>query len=266
MELITPERAQQLISSAVQNSRPVSAADVEKHVQELSDGTWIPGVAIYIDNGGRLIDGQHRMHAIVAHGQPVWTYVTYNASPDLYRHMDTGRRRLDVHSLQGDVTSKGISVLNALAGFCNLTTRSMCNSRRYDFWRANRSLDEFISSDPKLRGDSVLCAAIGAAWLHGIEPDSLVEFNRAVTTHEDMGHLSPARHAMRMKATAWLADNKLNAERASRIDNRLARYIGTQLLCRAWIANRRIRSVRLSNGEAYPVVVNPNTLQVEAWA
>lgn len=65
VETITPELAADLLSRNMKN-RPVSQQRVRKYMAAMVAGKWLlNGEAIKISIDGRLIDGQHRLKAII---------------------------------------------------------------------------------------------------------------------------------------------------------------------------------------------------------
>jgi hypothetical protein len=74
---ITPEAAQRYLDTQRVN-RAVSRKTVSEYAAAMNDGKWIANgrVPISVDSSGRLVDGQHRMMALVEHGQPIHFYVS----------------------------------------------------------------------------------------------------------------------------------------------------------------------------------------------
>lgn len=66
-ELITPEKAKEYLSTMV-NNRTLSKATVKAYVTDMENGNWDEkvGTAISFDENGHLIDGQHRLSALVS--------------------------------------------------------------------------------------------------------------------------------------------------------------------------------------------------------
>jgi len=92
-ERITPKRAQELLATMRRN-RPVRRKVVEGYVEEMQAGRWrSTGQGIAIDWDGHLMDGQHRLLAIIESGIAVEMDVTYNEDPDNFKVRDKHRRR-----------------------------------------------------------------------------------------------------------------------------------------------------------------------------
>lgn len=75
-------------------NRNVSASLVNRYAQVMKAGGWeVNGEAIIFDTNGNLIDGQHRLHAIVKADVEVDTVVVLGVEPDSIYTIDTGRMR-----------------------------------------------------------------------------------------------------------------------------------------------------------------------------
>lgn len=94
-EFITPETATELLELNTHNYRNVSPASVAKLVQTMKAGQWEPNAeAIVINEDGILVDGQHRLHAVIESGVSVWMMVTRGVSREC-KTWNNGRNRTE---------------------------------------------------------------------------------------------------------------------------------------------------------------------------
>lgn len=102
---ITPDMAAKYLEQNTKN-RPLNQRKVEELVKAMEDGEWKLGTdAIGFDTNGRMINGQHRMTALVEYGRPLEFLVTTGLEPEAFNVIDTGRMRS-----AGDVlTTEGIA-------------------------------------------------------------------------------------------------------------------------------------------------------------
>lgn len=93
IELVRPSDAAELLATQVANRR-ISVRRVETYARMIRDGRWRPssqGVAI--DADGRLIDGQHRLTAVVAANTPVLMMIVRGLPAATQNVLDAGRSR-----------------------------------------------------------------------------------------------------------------------------------------------------------------------------
>jgi hypothetical protein len=95
--MVTPELAKQWLEANT-NNRPLSETLVITYMIDMLEGRWrYNGDAIRFDHTGRLIDGQHRLHACVEAGVPFETDVVTGLDPETIRTIDIGRVRTAGH-------------------------------------------------------------------------------------------------------------------------------------------------------------------------
>lgn len=92
-EVITPEKAMQYLKTS-QGNRPISPVYVKSYADTMKNGGWLQnGMCIIFDNEGHLIDGNHRLHAVIQAGIPVTFDICRGASKDAFVTYDCGRHR-----------------------------------------------------------------------------------------------------------------------------------------------------------------------------
>jgi len=90
---ITPEIAAEMLQHN-KNNRYVQNNTVAFYTEQMLRGQWkLNGEAIKFDWNGNLIDGQHRLLAVVNSGVTIQTYVIRNLNPESFDTIDTGRGR-----------------------------------------------------------------------------------------------------------------------------------------------------------------------------
>lgn len=90
---MTPELASHYLSNNPVN-RPLSPKRVSQFAGMMSAGQWaLNGETIVISATGRLLDGQHRLAAVVEHGEPVQMLVATGANDSTFSTIDIGAKR-----------------------------------------------------------------------------------------------------------------------------------------------------------------------------
>lgn len=116
VETITPDAAMEFLTRppAVLSDgkplmqRPLKESHVERLALAIERGEWMltpQGIVVATDGG--VLDGQHRLHAIVLAEQTVDMFVTYGVSADVFAVLDTGivRTAADVMRTKGEKNS-----------------------------------------------------------------------------------------------------------------------------------------------------------------
>jgi len=126
---VTPSLAQQWLGNKADYQRKVSTATVKKYTKAMSIGAWqvTPSQTIAISSDGRVVDGQHRLYAVIAYGQPVMMAVCFNVDPGLFNVIDQGRARTltQVAQMAGLKYSSSwhIAAINSLTWDINAPTK-----------------------------------------------------------------------------------------------------------------------------------------------
>lgn len=99
---VTPEIASQLLQTQTRN-RKHSPARVLEYARRIKDGEWKLGEPWVFDDGGHLIDGQHRAQAVVKAQMPITVLILQGVPSENQEVMDLGLNRgiVDIANLQG---------------------------------------------------------------------------------------------------------------------------------------------------------------------
>lgn len=91
--LVGPETAERWLLSNTSN-RSIRPAHVKVLARDMEAGHWqMTGEAIKFDRNGSLIDGQHRLTAVIESGAQVQMLVVFGLLPESQQAMDAGARR-----------------------------------------------------------------------------------------------------------------------------------------------------------------------------
>lgn len=93
IETITPDTAR-LYLKFNNNNRPLRKAHIRSLAFDITNGDWqVTHQGIAFDTTGKLIDGQHRLHAIIEAGIPIQMPVTRGCSSSSFSILDRGANR-----------------------------------------------------------------------------------------------------------------------------------------------------------------------------
>jgi len=111
--VITPAKAKKYLEQNIGN-RPLKKTHVRFLKGEIEKGNWkCNGESIKIGKNKQIIDGQHRLSAIVEAKKSIKTVVMTGLDPDVFDTIDTGKNRSpgDTFALMGE---KNVNQLAAL--------------------------------------------------------------------------------------------------------------------------------------------------------
>lgn len=125
---IDPEYARQLLLLN-RNNRPMNFDHVRMLAREMAAGHWkFNGDSIKISKGDRLMDGQHRLHAIIQSGVTIECLIVRGLEDDIFDTIDVGRKRTggDIFAIKGERNTNVLSAaLNLVTNYeeCRMTPR-----------------------------------------------------------------------------------------------------------------------------------------------
>lgn len=100
--LVTPDVAEQWLGKNIDNRR-IKRQHVDKLAQDMAADRWhMTDESIKFDRDGRLIDGQHRLLAVVKSGASILLRVTRGLDPESQKFMDTASSRTAADALGFD--------------------------------------------------------------------------------------------------------------------------------------------------------------------
>lgn len=90
---ITPVRAKQLLGNRAPN-RNIIKARIKQYADDMTDGKWTQtGDTIKVNTRGELMDGQHRLLAVVAADKPIKMFIAQGVKKDVMPNIDTHASR-----------------------------------------------------------------------------------------------------------------------------------------------------------------------------
>lgn len=157
VETITPERAEALLLGAAGISqRAITKRKVNGYASAMTRGQWmVTHQAIGIDPDGVLVDGQHRLTAVVQAGVPVDMMVAYDVPRETFAVLDTGTARTTAATLH----IAGIPDANSAAAAARmiLTYDQIGGTRKppHSDIRANTTTTDVLSFMDSPRGETL---------------------------------------------------------------------------------------------------------------
>lgn len=184
IELITPQLAERYLTANVGN-RPILRAVVARYAREMAAGNWLlthQGIAF--DSLGILVDGQHRLLAIVEAGRSVQMVVTRDIHVGSQIAMDDHAKRNASASLTiaagAPITAWAVSTVRAATELCQSrgpkATTIELRKQVEAFEGPLRFLESYKPWNHRKVGSSCVCGAIAASWFYVPDLDKLGQF------------------------------------------------------------------------------------------
>lgn len=134
LTVITPQQAASWIEHANVNNRNVSWEFVGFLADQIRSGYWVvDGNPIRLDYNGKILDGQHRLLAIMESATAVESFVTTGLAPKAQQVMDTGRRRSlgDQLKLKGEKNTQQLAATITRIWLTRIGENALRNPTRY---------------------------------------------------------------------------------------------------------------------------------------
>ena len=88
--IVTPNMATEWLEQNKRN-RHIRQSHVDDLAQEIKSGLWkFDGATIRFDTEGNILDGQHRLWAVIESGLSIDTFVVLGLESDVFAVIDTG--------------------------------------------------------------------------------------------------------------------------------------------------------------------------------
>ena len=83
VETITPEKATEYLGHNAMHRKP-KQKKIDKYVSEMVNGEWkFNGKSLIFDSNGRLLNGQHRLYAVIQSNVSLTTLVVRGVDPSV---------------------------------------------------------------------------------------------------------------------------------------------------------------------------------------
>lgn len=164
---ITPTEAQKILEESKWKNRPLSRRTVERFAASMKAGKWKMDCSpIRLSESGDLLDGQHRLHAIIKANTAVPALVIRGVDPDCFTVFDTGkpRRGSDVMSISDYPNAKALA---SAARWYLFITKQVAMTDTVE----NDALLECVERHPKLPD---WCSAYTGSKAKGLLPSACI--------------------------------------------------------------------------------------------
>lgn len=183
VETIGPDLARQYLARN-QNNRPLSTTRVAQYASDMRSGSWmLTHQGICFDDGGVLIDGQHRLHALIESGASATFQVTRGAAHQSFGVIDRPhyRRSGQILSVEGVKNPNIVAAATTLLGSYILHPKSV----GLGGWSRTLTGSEFLATFNVNRGIVESVAKVSSLGLKKLGEESVFAFCHYVFAAED---------------------------------------------------------------------------------
>ena len=142
-KLITPAKAQELLQANVKNRRKRTPV-ILKYANAMSTGRWKEDTfeLIKISKTGVILDGQHRLEAVIKANTPIYFHVVEGLDDSIFDVLDTGsiRNASDVFKING--ISQDSTLPSVISFYFNLKSGGTTRGQHVNLRKSNSELLE----------------------------------------------------------------------------------------------------------------------------
>jgi len=131
LEVITPDKAEEILEKNTIN-RKIRSQHVRNYAEQMKNGNWhLTHEGIALGTDGKVLDGQHRLLAVIKSNVPVTMLVSRNAPQEIIKHIDIGAKRttsdiFEIHHIKNSAQHAG--GINKYLSFRNKTKKVISRS------------------------------------------------------------------------------------------------------------------------------------------
>lgn len=252
---ITPDQASEWLGGNVRN-RPISQKVVDKYAADMAAGLWRDNnTAIAFDVQSTLIDGQHRLWAIIESGCTVRMIVATGMEPDaievlgdVHARSDADQHNIVGHPADRDVNVSDLTTLRAMVGGMEGSWRKRDFREEHALVMKHAQAVQFavdhVRSVTRGIGRAYVRAVIARAW-YSADRDDLKRFGRILSS--GMPDSPADALIVRLRNQLIAAENNLTMQ-AQRV-----MYRKTERVLANWLRGRQATLIRPVNREQFPL-------------
>lgn len=267
IETITPKIAEQYLAMNREN-RPIRRARVEQYSLQMKKGQWLfSGDPLRFDENGRLLDGQHRLLAVIDADIELEMVVMRGLETEVFKILDTGYNRQVATAIGfGKKSATNIAAATRLLWVVDVggdprntrDTSLVTRTDIVDYYTENaKQIDAAIHFATQMSSmfqsgtnKSAWIAFMVLAWR--INDEWAHEFHSRVHTGLDLG-LGDPRYALRN----LLIRNQI-------ADRRAAQHLGFMIKTwNDWLGAKRREILTFRSQEEWPVMVTKRVYKDE---
>jgi hypothetical protein len=248
IETVTPEMAAKWLHPKInRDNRVVRDNHVEYLAQEILAGKWqVTHQGIAFGKDGRLIDGQHRLNAIVRAGKAVQCMVSTGLEDEAYKVVDCGAARVvadRIHLVNN--TNQNHVICSAITAYLRATLRRSMGrtavSEVEDEFLTRAESWQWVGAELSSVASKMRLAAVLASFAvyHFVKPEKAAEFLSGYLSGSNLDELSPVLRlrnkalgveGVKTELTYWYAQSCMRAHLAGKSTKHIIATISEDML------------------------------------
>lgn len=241
---VTPEKANKWLAMNSDAQRKLRQTVVDRYARDMLSNSWaLTHQGIAFDTKGRLIDGQHRLAAVVKAGVSVKMTVVRDAPSSTFDHVDLGlaRTNAEVFKSQGDgwITNEHIAIARFMEAGASIklstVARSPFEMREMVETHKNALAFVFQNLERRVRGVTTapVLAAVATAYYSEMDRVKLADFLRLLVSGIAQ---NPDSDSTTIRLREWLRDTSGNTSSTARVEM----FMKTQRVVKAYMQNEAL--------------------------
>lgn len=261
IENITPKLASKWLSKNISHNRKIKPSRVEQYADDILSDRWEVGAPFLFNGDGSLLDGQHRLAAIVKADKSVQGLVVRGLPKNVANVIDTGAKRSLADTLVLNGYKHNISQLSACIAWClRYEVGTLANRRGFNHGVAlewlqqhDRKFAQYVKSAIAIHSSNgyalrIHVPAMVGVMLYSRSPRKAEEFFARVASGINLESGSPE-----------LALRKWYERDAARTGIRATPLVRAAVTIKAWnqfvLGNSISRLNFASDREAFPKII-----------
>jgi hypothetical protein len=270
VQKVTPARAAEMLTANTSN-RPLSMSTVRSFAAAMRRGDWlVTHQGIAFDTNGMLVDGQHRLAAIVEADLPVEITVFTDVEPDTFDVLDTGKRRnaADVLAIEGEKSTATLAAMvrtvwqyeNRRDASWSGGAASVTNHQIVQTLQQHPAIRDFVGMGERIATETGMIKSAAGAAAYLVEHTNKGKTGRIAGWHEgviDGTGLTRTDPRLVFRRTMFAMARKQAGVVQRRRDTR--EHFGLYVKAfNAWAAGETIGQLRFTIREPIPTIAKVN--------
>ena len=158
---ITPTKAEAMLAKNTSN-RNLRPTVVRRYARDITNGDWVlNGETIKVSSSGRILDGQHRLQAIIEADIALDVFVIFGLPDDAQETIDRGlpRNIQDALRLRGEVSANLLAATISNA----VLLKAESPSQIADYWPSTSEALHFLEAHPSIRESVTIAGRVNKA-------------------------------------------------------------------------------------------------------